>query len=308
MRMSWCFVGWIAINSAACGGRLSLGDLGASGAGAGQLQSAGGAAQSVGGVPQSAGGAAQSAGGAPQATGVSMGDAGAPVGGGSASLAGAAGTGPTRGNGLSVCDGAGTRVLTAADALLDNFEGSAPSPAWTTYNDLFDTLGEDNAYIYLTGVVGGANRTNFAGLYAPGSGYSIGLMYNLAVYPVAGVSCADVSAFSGISFWAKSREAGTLYVGFIIPSLNQNQQDDRGRPIGGDYGGTISLVGKFPGASIASSTSWTHYTVKFTDAAPPGQTGSAIKLLQKIRFEDDSEPGKFTGGAVGFWIDELRFF
>jgi hypothetical protein len=288
-----------------------LGDLGASGAGSGDLQSAGGAPQSVGEPPRSVGGFPHSAGGAPQATGVSMGTGGAnPIGGGSSSLAGAGSTGPSRGNGLSVCDGTGTRMLTAADALLDNFEGSAPSPAWSSFNDLFDTLGEEN--LYLTRVAGGANLTHFAGLYTPRPGWTIGVMYNLAVDPAAGVSCADVSAFSGISFWAKASSSVTqIFVSFVTPSRNLIQRDSMGRPIGGDCAGPYLAANKcyeFPGAVVAPTENWTRYSAKFADAAyGSDRIGVANNLIQKITFEEEDVSQK-PAAPAGFWLDEVTFF
>jgi hypothetical protein len=183
MRMSYGFLGLFVIGSAACAGRLSLGDLGGSGTGggaSGSFNSASGAGGRVGSVDPVTAGTGNSPGATSGGKGNSGGGNSAGVNGdwtdypGLAASGGAGNAGRDSGGagagsalGPSVCDGAGSRILTntPADAFIDDFEkvamGSTDTtfagPGWYSYSDL-GPAGADpsDSSCGATGLVGAA--------------------------------------------------------------------------------------------------------------------------------------------------------
>src|SRR5205085_748789 len=52
-------------------------------------------------------------------------------------------------------------------------------------------------------------------------GYGVGAIYNEAIDVAAGIYCVDISAFDGVTFWAKAATAGAkVGVNFVLPETN----------------------------------------------------------------------------------------
>jgi hypothetical protein len=109
----------------------------------------------------------------------------------------------------------------------------------------------------------GAATTTKSGRYQgtgaktlPNGGYGEGTVYNVAIDKARGLYCVDISAFDGISFWAKAGTDGAqVEVNFVVPETNATQ--DGGDCLFGCY--------NHPRAIVALTTAWKQYTVKFTD-------------------------------------------
>ncbi|HEY2516034.1 MAG TPA: hypothetical protein VGI39_34420 [Polyangiaceae bacterium] len=200
----------------------------------------------------------------------------------------------------SVCDGAGTRVLDLTDSFIDDFEEAAISPGWSSFNDVQPKA---NAFV-ITQIAGGAASTGHAGRYTgtgakltTAGGFGVGTVYNVAIDPAAGVLCIDISAFDGISFWAKAGTAGAkVSVNFVLPQTNMAGTDSSGRPNGGDC---TSKCYNHPHASVTLSATWAQYTVKFSDASG-GSAKVGTKLQELAWLSADSD--------WDFSLDEIAFY
>ena len=128
-------------------------------------------------------------------------------------------------------------------------------------------------------------------------GYGVGTVFNLSIDPNAGNYCVNISAFDGISFWAKSGKAGaTLSVNFVLPETNMTSKDPTGKPNGGDC---TALCYMHPQKNLALTTAWTQYTVKFVDAA--GGSAEVRNRIQMLAFLSPEADWDFS-------IDELAFY
>lgn len=224
---------------------------------------------------------------------------------------GSSGTGPTSDGGSSgdtgggggppsVCDGPGTRPLTATDTFIDDFEETAISPGWSSFNDVQPT---PNA-IKIQQVTGGAVTTAHSGKYAgtgakvtTAGGFGVGTVYNVAIDPSAGIYCIDISSFDGVSFWAKAGKDGSkISVNFVVPATNQASTDDQGRPNGGDC---KTKCFNHPHVSVTLTANWAQYTVKFADAA--GGSAKVGSVLQEIAWLSPDSDWDFS-------LDEIAFY
>jgi len=195
-----------------------------------------------------------------------------------------------------VCAGAGTRPLTIAQGKIDDFEADPISTAWSSFNNLAPA-GVDNS-IMITRAAGGALSTGFYGHYmGTGAktptmgGFGVGTLYNIAI-DNKGIFCVDVTAFDGLSFWAKAGTAGAhVGVNFVVPETNLTPNGD-------------CLVAatcyNHPQKLITLTADWQQYTVTFASAT--GGTGAKIKgRVQQIGFLSPDANWDFS-------IDELQFY
>ncbi len=246
--------------------------------------------------------------------------AGAPAGGSPAGGAppaiGGAGSGATGGSEPShpsVCDGLGTRILTKADAFIDDFEcvtnpcnGGNIASGWSTFNDLGmpGVDAADNA-IKLLQVQPGfmsahAGQYKGTGANSPKTalGFGVGAVLNLAIDPTVGTFCVDISAFDGISFWAKTEvDDSAITVNFVVPSTNaQSINATTGKQTGGDC-----ITGCFdhPYKIVALSRTWEQYTVAF--AATSGGSTKVKNVLQELGFFNSDATWDFS-------LDEIAFY
>jgi hypothetical protein len=202
----------------------------------------------------------------------------------------------------SVCYGAGTRPLTKskADAFIDDFEEGAISPGWSSFSDV---MPKQNAFQIMQ-VHGGALGTAHSGHYAgtgavttSKGGFGVGAVYNTAIDPAAHIYCVDISAFDGVSFWAKAAKSGsTVALNFVLPQTNMVSADGMGRPNGGDC--TMNCY-NHPYVSVTLTAGWTQYAVRFADAGGAKTTvGGVIQELAWL--SPDS--------SWDFWLDEIAFY
>lgn len=173
---------------------------------------------------------------------------------------------------------------------------------WYSYNDGVGTMvpavGEA-----LVPEAGGADGTGFA-LHTSGSGFSdwgAGIaadLNNTTAEPWSATRQAyDLSAYGGISFWAK----GTGTVRFKIPTLSTVSADEQGScapagdvPCGDDFGVDLTLAADWQRHDIAfASLSQQDWGVAAT-FDPAEALG--------IRFQHTD-----TASGFDFWIDEIEF-
>jgi hypothetical protein len=244
------------------------------------------------GSPSSSGAASSSS-----SSGGVASSSGSPSGSGSSSGGPSTGGPPTTG----VCANGGTRILTNSqpNAFVDDFEEAALSAGWSSYNDVTPA----NSF-QLMQVSGGAVGTLHSGSYAgtgaittANGGFGVGLVYNTAIDPGAGVYCIDISAFTGVSFWAKAETAGsTITVNFVLPQTNMATTNDAGVPTGGDC---ESNCFNHPRVSVSLSTSWAQYTAAFATAA--GGSATVGSVIQELAWLSPDSNWSFT-------LDEIAFY
>jgi hypothetical protein len=163
-----------------------------------------------------------------------------------------------------VCNGAGTRVLTLADAKVEDFEAAAISPGWSSF-DQPDNGGAHDVFKMTLVTTDGAVTTKQSGEYKgtgiltiKEGGFGAGSVYNVAIDKTLGVYCIDVSAFDGVAFWAKSGVTGKQFnVSFVVPETN---------PQGAPGGDCTADCYNHPSKTITVTDQWAQYTVKFSEA------------------------------------------
>jgi hypothetical protein len=210
------------------------------------------------------------AGGASSPTG-----GGGTASGGGRTGAGGSGVGGSGPSVPSVCDGTATRTVALDQGKVDDFEGASLSPGWSTFNDVMPT---PNSFKMTQDAGGAALGTAHFGHYAGMGartpvmgGYGVGAIYNVAIDTAAGIYCIDISAFDGVTFWAKAATAGAkLGVNFVVPQTNAKAD-------GGDC-----LTGCFlhPAKTITLTTQWAQYSVTFAEAS--GGTAKVTNRLQEL--------------------------
>jgi len=202
--------------------------------------------------------------------------------------AGAAPTGP------SVCDDA-TFVLPAEEAYIDNFEDTVRFMGWYAFSDTTPP----NMPLPMR-VEGGALETGWAahveatGIKASTAmGYGAGFGFGL-VDPAKG-ACVDLSAFAGISFWAKGTAGASNVLKFQIVAPATQPSDSM--PVG-DCVPMTACAFKHPAKEITLTEAWTQFTINFADLAP--QAAYTGKVLGFNMITD--------GPDYSVDIDEVTFF
>jgi hypothetical protein len=205
---------------------------------------------------------------------------------------------------LTVCEGLGTRVLDATDAALDNFEEAMILPHWSAFADLGPPGVDagDNAFqVGLTKP--GALGTNYAAEYfgkganpvSKPPGFGVGAILNVAIDPTAGIYCADISAFDGISFWAKTGVSDAVFdVNFVLPVTNAVSTDPT---VGG--GDCVTGCYNHPRKRVALTGSWEQYAIRFADAA--GGSANVKNVIQEIGWMSPDAYWDFS-------LDEITFY
>jgi hypothetical protein len=292
-RSTFAMIG-LATAAAACGGSGTTPPPITS-SGSTTTGSSGGAT----GSSQGTGSAGATSGTAP-ASGAATGTSGSGTSSGSASSGYPAQTG--------VCAGAGTRVLTNAplDAFVDDFEETAGiSAGWSAFNDVMPTQNSFMLMLATPGAVGTAHSGHYAGMGAKTAttgGFGVGLIYNTAIAPAAGVYCIDISAFDGVSFWAKAATAGTtISVNFVLPSTNATSMDSMGRPNGGDCvpNATMSNCYNHPRVTVSLTANWAQYAVQFSQAG--GGSAKVANVIQELGWLSPDANWDFS-------LDEIAFY
>jgi hypothetical protein len=224
--------------------------------------------------------------------------------GGAGGAAGTTGTGGSGGSvpgAPSVCDGKGTRILTTVDGKVDNFEGPVISLGWSSFSDVMPTPNSFRIAQEVGGALGTGHFGHYAGTGARTTllgGYGVGTIYNLAIDVTAGIYCVDITAFDGMTFWARAATATAARVGvnFVTPETNLKATD----PLIG--GGDCVNPGCYnhPQKLVTLTTTWAQYNVTFAEAL--GGTGARVKtVLQLVGFLSPD-------AAWDFSIDEIQLY
>jgi hypothetical protein len=227
------------------------------------------------------------------------------AGGGGSGTGGSTGAGGSGNNGPpSICDGKGTRVLMAGDSKVDDFEGAMISPGWSSFSDVMPT---PNSF-KITQEAGGALNTGHFGHYAgtgakttAKGGYGVGTVYNVAIDTKAGIYCIDISAFDGVTFWAKAAKDMTkVNVNFVLPETNQAD------PVNGG-GDCVKDSGCYnhPYKTVTLGTTWAQVSVAFADAGmgtlPGGGAAKVHNRIQELVWISLDQDWDFS-------LDEIQFY
>jgi hypothetical protein len=212
-------------------------------------------------------------------------------------------------------------------AFIDDFEEPAILPEWWSFSDI---PGAPNPQMTIQpgGACGTAYSGHFAGTGAytptnfPETGYGAGALFNVAINPAIGQYCVDISAFDGISFWAKAdgpipspntnNLTNELTLQFLLPGTNAQACSNSAAPTNDTCpdGGLMSggdckeACYNNPRFAIVMSTVWRQYAVRFADAT--GGSASVQSLIQEIGWYVSST--STTTESWGFSIDEITFY
>ena len=270
-------------------------------------------------APNTTGGASGSGSGTAGATGTggqTSGASGSDVvaGAGGSGMAGAdnTGSGGSGGGGnvqTGVCAGAGTRKVAIGDTKIDDFEGAMISPGWSSFSDVMPTPNSFKITQEAGGAVGTAHSGHYMGTGAKTTakgGYGVGTVFNVSIDTTAKIFCIDISAFDGVTFWAKGSTATSkVNVNFVLPETNEQNTVTGG-------GDCVKDSGCFnhPFKTVPITTEWAQYSVKFSEAAGgkypsggPNAGGSATvkNVIQELVWITLEENWDFS-------LDEIQFY
>jgi hypothetical protein len=241
----------------------------------------GGAAGSSG-----SGGASGTGAGATGGTaGASGTGAGATGGGGSAGTSGSGGSAGTSAA-PSICDN-NTYELPLAEAFVDDFESATRFAGWYSFADTTTMTAIARA---AGGALSTAMGAHFvaSGIKAPtaggfGAGFGFGMKDGQ-------MRCAGISAFDGVSFWAKGTAGANNALTFqAVLAVTQAKMD------GGDC--TANCY-NHPAKAITLTADWKQYTVLWTELAGTHKVSGVILGLNWIT----------PGPALDIWVDEVTLF
>ncbi len=126
-------------------------------------------------------------------------------------------------------------------------------------------------------------------------GFGVGAILNVAIDPTSGIFCADISAFDGISFWAKTGVSDAVFdVEFVLPSTNAVSSDPH---VGG--GDCVTGCYNHPRKRIALTGTWAQYAIRFADAA--GGSAQVTNVIQEIGWLSPDSHWDFS-------LDEITFY
>jgi hypothetical protein len=186
------------------------------------------------------------------------------------------------------------------DAFVDDFEEAAISPGWSSFNDVSPTVNAFQIAQAADGAGGTAHSGHYAGMgakTAANGGFGVGTVYNTAINPSAGLYCIDVSAFTGVSFWAKAATAGSkISLNFVLPQTNAATSNDAGVATGGDC--KMNCF-NHPRVTFTLTTTWAQYTATFASAG--GGSAKVGSVLQELAWLSPDANWDFT-------IDEIAFY
>jgi hypothetical protein len=116
----------------------------------------------------------------------------------------------------------------------------------------------------------------------------VGAVYNAAIDKVNNIFCVDVTAFDGITFWAKGKPGIRLGVNFVIPETNMAPDGD-----------CTSDCFNHPMKTVTLTATWAQYSVPFA-AAVTGSLRVADRIQQVAWLSPDSD--------WDYWLDEIQFY
>jgi hypothetical protein len=192
-------------------------------------------------------------------------------------------------------------VLAPTNGKVDDFEASVISPAWSSFSDVMPT----HDIFRMTLVTNdGAATTQHSGEYkgmgvitTAQGGFGAGTVFNTAIDPKNGIYCIDISAFDGVSFWAKAATTGSrVSVNFVLPETNATSKDAQGLLNGGDC---TSQCYAHPNKMVTLTDQWAQYTVKFSEAG--GGTATVQNRIQELLWITPDS-------SFDFSLDEIAFY
>jgi hypothetical protein len=149
------------------------------------------------------------------------------------------------------------------------------------------------------GVAGTAHSGHYAGTGAitpTMGGFGVGTVYNTAIDPSRGIYCIDISAFTGVSFWAKAAAGSQVSLNFVLPQTNMVMENDAGMQLGGDC---MSNCYNHPRVTFTLTTQWAQYTAPFATAT--GGTSTVMGVIQELAWLSPDSNWDFT-------LDEIAFY
>jgi hypothetical protein len=204
------------------------------------------------------------------------------------------GSGGSAPSGPSVCDDA-TFALPSEEAYIDNFEDTVRFLGWYAFSDTTppDMPGPAR-------VEGGALETGWSahvgatGIKASTAmGYGAGFGFGL-VDPAKG-ACVDISAFAGMSFWAKGTAGASNVLKFQI--VSPATQPSNSMPVGDCAPGTACAF-KHPAKEITLTEEWQQFVINFADLVPAAPYTGKVLGFNMITDGPDYDVN----------IDEVTFF
>lgn len=212
----------------------------------------------------------------------------------SGSTTGGTGTGGGSTGGPSVCDGK-TFALPVGEAYIDNFEDDTRFLGWYAFSDTTPPNMPKPERV----PSGAASTAYAAHVHATGiksskaMGYGAGFGFGL-VDPAKG-ACVDLTAFDGISFWAKGTVGTDNSLKFQIVSPSTQPSDSE--PVGDCVPGSACAF-KHPAKTITLTADWKQFVIKFSELAPA--TAYTGKVLGFNLITD--------GPDYDVQVDEATFF
>lgn len=211
--------------------------------------------------------------------------------GGSAS----AGTGTGGASSPSVCDGM-TFALPVGEAYIDNFETDTRFTGWYAFSDTTPPNMPAPERVMM-----GAVSTGYAGhVHATGiksskaMGYGAGFGFGL-VDPAKG-NCVDLSAFDGISFWAKGTAGADNTLKFQVVAPATQPADSM--PVGDCPSSASACAFKHPAKTITLTADWSQVVIRFSELAPAAAYTGKVLGFNMIT----------DGPDYDVEIDEVTFF
>ena len=179
-----------------------------------------------------------------------------------------------------VVDGVCKGKLVKAPALVEDFEHGVDD--WGTYiNDQFGAPAS---------TAPGAGQSELAVTFSGGSADVSGLYDDLP--------CTDVSAFNGISFWAKGRGGDHVRFLAVIPATQPTTE-------GGDCDEASQVCWDHPGKLFVLTGQWQQYYVAWKDLEQYGWGTPATfgGVLNSLLWINDGPVASFQ-----FSIDQVRLY
>jgi len=223
------------------------------------------------------------------AAGSNLSGVGGTTGTAGASATGSGGAPATTG----VCAGMGTRPLDISQGKVDDFEEAAILPGWSSFNDVQPMMNAFQIMQAAGGAIGTGHYGHYSGTGAKTpvmGGFGVGTIYNMAIDHTAAIFCVDVTAFDGVTFWAKAATAGSkVGVNFVVPKTNMTPDGD-----------CMTGCYQHPQKQVSLTTDWAQYSVPFSAAM--GGTGAKVEgRIQQLGFLSPDSNWDFS-------IDEIQLY
>jgi hypothetical protein len=171
---------------------------------------------------------------------------------------------------------------------------------WFTFNDATSGASQTpapTAVCLPTLIPGGGRGTSLYAMRTYGSGFTTwgaGIGFNF----INSGPSYDVSSWHGVTFWAHVATGTTTSVRFDFPDVDTDAR-------GGVCSTTSPGCGDHFGVAIALTTTWTLYTIRFTDLAQEGwgHVASAFNPAKVYGMQLQTS----ASATFDIWIDDVSF-